>query len=188
MHIFEAIIATKNAENVAIQTGKIIELALFELSDVLIAMTVVGMSWREAVFIKTSVAMELLRVFFSVFCFCRVSIAFNPSGVEAFPRPRMFAIMFNEISSCALSFSCTSGNKNFTIGFSILDSFFDNDESCAICIIPDQSVIVPKKVIVSSTAEEADSNIPLFIFSIFPLIMAYAYEIIIKIGHKMFNM
>lgn len=188
IHNLAASIATKAAERVAIQTGKIIAVGLFEFSDILMAITVVGMSCKDAVLTKTSIAIELLNTFlFGLFSW-RDSIAFNPRGVDALPSPRIFAIIFKEISSCALSFSFTSGNKNLTSGFKNFASFFDNPESFAICIMPHQSVIVPKKVIVNSTAEEADSNMPLFIFSRLPLIRLYEYEVIIKIGHKMFNM
>lgn len=188
MSSFATNIAIKAAENVAIHTGNIIEVGLFDSNDILIAITVVGISCNEAVFINTNIAIELLSTFLLGFSFCNDSIALSPSGVEAFPNPKRFAIIFKDISSCALSFSFTSGNKNFISGFKAFASFFARVESFAICIIPHQSVMLPKKVIVSSTADEADSKIPLLIFSRFPLIIAYAYEIIIKIGHKMFNM
>lgn len=159
-----------------------------EFKEVLIAITVVGISCMEAVFKSTSIAIELLKVDLFLFFSCRDSVALRPSGVAAFPRPKIFAIMFNEISSWAGSFSFTSGKRNLIIGFSILASFLERDESFAICIMPHQSVIVPKKVMVSSTAEDADSKIPLFIFSKLPENSAYIYEIIIKTGHNMFNM
>ncbi|MCI9365523.1 MAG: hypothetical protein HFJ54_02675 [Clostridia bacterium] len=53
--------------------------------------------------------------------------------------------------------------------------------------MPDQRVIVPKKVIVSSTAVLQDSKILLLMFSIFPEKQLYMYEIIIKIGQRIFN-
>ena len=160
---------------------------LFEFSEVLIAITVVGISCKDAVFTSISIAIELLRVFLFEFSFCIVSIAFSPSGVDAFPSPSMFAIIFRDISSYALSCFFISGNINFMSGDRYFASFFEREESFAICIIPHQSVIVPKNVIVSSVADSADSKIPLFIFSKLPENRAYIYEITIKIGHNTFN-
>ena len=161
INILAVTIATNAAENVAIHTGKIILVGFVEFKEALIDITVVGISCKDAVFNKTSIAIELLKVFFFEFSFCRESIALRPRGVEAFPRPKIFAIIFNEISSCAGSFSDTSGNRKLIKGFKHLASLLDKEESLAICIIPHQSVIVPKKVIVSSTADDADSNMPI---------------------------
>ena len=86
------------AESVAIQTGSIIFVGFVEFKELRIAITVVGINCKEAVLISTNIAIELLRVVLDLFCFCNVSIAFNPSGVEAFPRPSIFAIIFKDIS------------------------------------------------------------------------------------------
>lgn len=188
INIFAAIIAEIAADKVATHTGRIMLVGFVEFKEVLIAITVVGINWSDAVLISTNIAMELLRVVLDGFCFCNVSIACKPRGVEAFPRPKIFAIIFKEISSCALLFLFTSGNKNFISGFKALESFLDNEESFAICIIPHQSVIVPKNVSVNSTAVDADSKIPLLTFSRLPENSAYIYEIMINIGHSMFNM
>lgn len=165
--ILAVIIATNAAENVATHTGKIILVGFVEFKEALIDITVVGISCKDAVFSRTNIAIELLKIFSFGFFFCKDSIALRPRGVEAFPRPKIFAIIFKEISSCAGSFSDTSGNRNLIRGFKHLASLADKEESFAICIIPHQSVIVPKKVIVSSTADDADSNIPsVYIFQI----------------------
>lgn len=159
--ILATITAVTAADNVAIHTGKIIFVGFVELSDDLIEITVVGISWRDAVFNKTRISIELSKVFFVLLFFCKDSIALIPRGVAAFPRPNIFAIIFSEISSWAGSVSETSGNKNFITGFKHLASLLEREESFAICIIPHQRVIVPKNVIVSSTADDADSNIPI---------------------------
>lgn len=153
--------AVTAAENVAIHTGKIILVGFAELSDDLIEITVVGISWRDAVFNKTRISIELFNVSLVLLFFCKDSIALIPRGVAAFPSPSMFAIIFSEISSWAGSVSDTSGNKNFINGFKHFASLVESEESFAICIIPHQRVIVPKNVIVSSTADDADSNIPI---------------------------
>ena len=138
-----------------------------EFKEDLIAITVVGISCKDAVFNKTSIAIELLKTFLLLFLSCKDSIALSPKGVDALPRPKIFAIILSEISSHALSFLSTSGNKNLIIGLRNFASFLESEESFAICIIPHQRVIVPKKVRVSSTAEEADSNIPIiYLFQI----------------------
>ena len=89
---------TTAAPMVAIHTGRIIAVGLLEPSEVRMAMTVVGMIWIEAVLIIMNIAMELVKVSFCGFFFCRVFIAFNPNGVAAFPKPSMFATMFMDIS------------------------------------------------------------------------------------------
>ena len=64
----------------------------------LIEITVAGIICNEAVFTRINIAIELLSLDLSLFSFCMESIAFKPRGVEAFPKPRMFATIFIEIS------------------------------------------------------------------------------------------
>ena len=87
------------AQIVESQTGNIILVGFSEFKEFLIAITVVGMSCNEAVLRSTSIAIELLRVDLLEFFSCKDCIAFIPSGVAAFPRPKIFAVIFKEISS-----------------------------------------------------------------------------------------
>ena len=77
--------------------------------------------------------------------------------------------------------------KKLIEGLSNLFRIFIKLDFLAISINPFHKQIVPKKVIVKLTAEFIESNIPLLLFSIFPEIKAYIIEIIIKIGHIIFN-
>ena len=97
MHIFVMITAVNAAHIVANQTGNNIWVALFEPIEFRIAITVVGISCNEAVFITINIAIELEIVSFLLFSFCSSLITFSPIGVAAFPKPKIFAIIFKNI-------------------------------------------------------------------------------------------
>lgn len=99
--IFVTIIP-KRAETIdEIHIGTIILLGAVEPSEVLIAITFVGISWMAAIFIIINIIIELLKVSFLVLSFCNVYMACKPIGVLAFPKPKKFVTIFIEISSLA---------------------------------------------------------------------------------------
>ena len=57
----------------------------------------------------------------------------------------------------------------------------------AICIIPFHKQIVPRRLIHKFTDSDVLENIDSFNLSTFPEKIAYANDIIIKIGHNIFN-
>ena len=87
------------AQIVDIQTGTIMFDALLAPKELLIAITVVGINCIDAVFniIKVIISLVIFPLF--LFIFYRLSIAFNPIGVAAFPNPKIYAIIFIEIYS-----------------------------------------------------------------------------------------
>ena len=82
---------------VAIQTGKIIFVGLFEPNEFLIAITVVGIICKDAVFITINITIEFVNLSLCLLFYCIDCIAFIPNGVAAFPNPNIFAIIFIEI-------------------------------------------------------------------------------------------
>ena len=72
-------------------------------------------------------------------------------------------------------------------GVSQLLNLFTKVVSLAICIIPLHKHIVPIKLIDKLTASSTLENIDLFKTSIFPEKIEYMNDIIIKIGHNIFN-
>src|SRR5690625_7030306 len=80
-----------------------------------IEITIVGNKVKLDVFnarnviIEREATFDLLNRFIS-------SIAFNPSGVAAFPNPNIFAVIFDKIYPIAGSFSGISGNILLAIG------------------------------------------------------------------------
>lgn len=187
INIFPTSTAVTAAIMVTSHTGTIMLLGSLEFKEFLIAITVVGIIWIDAVFIIMNIAIELLSRSFSGFTSCMLFIAFSPSGVAAFPSPSIFAIMFMDISLWILSPFFTSGNRIFISGFRILQIVSTKLLFIAICIIPFQKHSVPNNVIVSCTALSADANRELFKSSIFPLNIAYIIDIIRNIGHNLFN-
>ena len=71
--------------------------------------------------------------------------------------------------------------------FNILDNFFIISVLEAISIIPLHKQVAPSNVNVKSIALCVESKIELFILSIFPENIAKIIDIIIKIGHNIFN-
>src|SRR5690625_4407968 len=85
-----------------------------------IEITIVGNKVKLDVFnarnviIEREATFDLLNRFIS-------SIAFNPSGVAAFPNPNIFAVIFDKIYPIAGSFSGISGNILLAIGLNKFD-------------------------------------------------------------------
>ena len=86
MHIKEVIIVTG-----------IISLAFIELFNNLRLITVVGTMVTEEVFIIRKVIILLEAISLFLFNLCNSLIAFIPNGVAAFPSPRIFIIIFDDI-------------------------------------------------------------------------------------------
>ena len=79
---------------------------------------VVGMSWREAVFIATKVTMALLALSLWGFNFCSSRMAARPKGVAALPRPSRLAERFMQMA-CIAGLPCgTVGNSHRVRGCS----------------------------------------------------------------------
>ena len=172
---------------VAIHTGTIIEVGLTESNEVLTAITVVGITCKEAVFITINVAIEFDNFSLLGFFSCIVSIAFNPKGVAAFPKPKILATIFIEISLYSLSCLLISGNKNIITGDKNLVNFSIREVALAISIIPFHRHNVPKKVNIKLTVLSADSKIAELTSSTLPTKNAYTIETIIKTGQIIFN-
>ena len=167
--------------------GNIIEVGFCEFSEFLIAITVVGISWIDAVFITINIIIGLESVSFLGFSFCIDSMAFKPKGVAAFPNPSIFAIIFIDISFLILLLVIKLGNKKFKIGDNNLESFLTKLLSLAIYIIPLHKQSEPKRLIERVTASFAPSKIEEFKFSKFPDKIAKENDIIIKNGQTIFN-
>ena len=159
----------------------------FEPNELLTEITVVGIICKEAVFKTINIIILSLSVSLFSFSFCNSFIAFKPSGVAAFPRPNILAIIFIVILSYALLFTVISGNNFFIIG---VKTFFNNSIILvwdAISIIPLQRHVIPIKVNIKLTALSVDSKIDLLRFCKFPEKIAQITDIIIKIGHNIFS-
>ena len=187
INIFVSIIAVISAIIVANHTGSKICVGFCDPIELLTAITVVGISSNEAVFITINIAIEFVKVSFLGLSFCNVFITFNPVGVAAFPSPKRFAIIFIDISFLTLSFFLISGNKNLIIGCNKFVSLAIILVLVAISIIPFHKHIVPNKFIDNCTALSVDSNIELFTFAIFPDKKAYTNDTIINAGQMKFN-
>ena len=64
---------------------------------ILIEITIVGIMVILEVFNAKNVAIDLVAFSLFVFNFCNSCIAFIPMGVAAFPKPNMFAVIFETI-------------------------------------------------------------------------------------------
>ena len=113
-------------------------------------------------------------------------MAFNPNGVAAFPSPKIFAIIFIEISLWIFGFF-KFGNKNLRIGFKSFVNFSVRVVLLAISMIPLHKHNVPSRLIDKFTASLVLSKIELFKFSKLPEKIAKENDIIIKIGQTIFN-
>ena len=97
---------------------------------------VVGTNVTPQVLITKKVIILRLAVSFSLFIFCKDSMAFNPNGVAAFPRPNRLAIIFEEINpidSCPFGIS---GNNLESSGEMNFDSLSNRPDCLAMFIIP----------------------------------------------------
>ena len=99
------------------------------------------------------------------------SMAFNPSGVAAFPNPRILADIFNTIEPMAGWSSGTSGNRRRVIGRSPFAIRRMSPDSSAIFIMPNQSAIIPMRPIAKFTATLAISIAAAVTASMFPVNM-----------------
>ena len=106
---------------------------------------------------------------FSFFISASSSIAFNPAGVAADPSPRIFAIIFAAIYSCALCPFGIPGKRKWINGFNFSDHFLISPAPLAISITPTQSAIIPVMVMHSVTASFADANAASVTACIFPV-------------------
>ena len=96
-------------------------------------------------------------------------IAFNPAGVAAHPRPRIFAIKFVVICSCALCSFGRSGKRKRITGRIFFAALPMIPACAAISMIPHQNDIIPIIVIQSVTASFEESSAAFVITSILPL-------------------
>ena len=116
------------------------------------AATVVGMSWREAVFIATKVTMALLALSLWGFNFCSSRIAARPKGVAALPRPSRLAERFMQMA-CMAGLPCgTVGNSHRVRGCSSLASASVRRQRRAISIRPLHRHSIPVRAMARLTA------------------------------------
>src|ERR1035437_2164811 len=87
--------------NVAKNVGIIMSVGFVEPSVKRMAMTVAGTSVSAVVLIVRNMHMALVAVPATGLSLLSSSIAFSPSGVAAFDRPRKFAAMFMTIAPIA---------------------------------------------------------------------------------------
>ena len=116
------------------------------------AAQVVGMSWREAVFIATKVTMALLALSLWGFSFCSSRIAARPQGVAALPRPSKLAERFMQMA-CMAGLPCgTVGNSHRVRGCSSRASASVRRQRRAISIRPLHRHSMPVRVMTRVTA------------------------------------
>ena len=116
------------------------------------AAQVVGMSWREAVFIATKVTMALLALSLWGFNFCSSRIAARPKGVAALPRPSRLAERFMQMA-CMAGLPCgTVGNSHRVRGCSSRASASVRRQRRAISIRPLHRHSMPVRVMTRVTA------------------------------------
>ena len=144
--------------------------------------TVVGTRCMQAVFITTNLAISSLAVSFLGLSACSLLMASKPNGVAAFPRPRIFAVIFIAIASRVLS-SFSRGNNSFKRGESNLQRALVNPLSSAICIRPFQRQIIPISLILRLIASVPPEMIADDKLLSFPVAIAHINEKIIIAGH-----
>lgn len=113
---------------------------------------VVGMSWREAVFIATKVTMALLALSLWGFNFCSSRMAARPRGVAALPRPSRLAERFMEMA-CMAGLPCgTVGNSHRVRGRSSRANASVRRQRRAISIRPLHRHSIPVRAMARLTA------------------------------------
>ena len=116
------------------------------------AAQVVGMSWREAVFIATKVTMALLALSLWGFNFCSSRMAARPKGVAALPRPSRLAERFMEMA-CMAGLPCgTVGNSHRVRGRSSRANASVRRQRRAISIRPLHRHSIPVRAMTRLTA------------------------------------
>lgn len=101
--------------------------------------------------------------------FSKFLTALIPSGRDAFPRPRKFAVILAVILSM---FSFTSEPLpyiNLTSGLKRIDTYRKNPDFSRIFINPDQKHIIPTRDIQRETASLSETAKELLIFSKLPV-------------------
>lgn len=99
---------------------------------------VVGTSVTPQVLITRKVIILRLAVSFSLFNFCKDSMAFKPKGVAALPSPNKLAIILEEIKPSDSWPFGISGKIFDKTGDIKLEAFSSNPDCLAIFIIPSQ--------------------------------------------------
>ena len=140
----------------------------------------VGISCREAVFITTNIAIELVAVDFELLFFCSFFMASIPKGVAALPSPSKFAVIFMHIAFAEGLSAGQSGKINFIIGENKFDKYSVILDFSAIFIIPVQKAIIPKMEIIKETASLAPDKTALESAEMFPVKNAHIVLNIIK--------
>jgi len=166
-----------------IHTGRIISAGFWEPIDALIAISVDGISWIDAVFKTTNIHISSLAVCLSEFIFSSSHIAFSPKGVAAFARPKMFAIIFIEIALSAAEPFFKFGNKIFVRGLIRFANIFVRLLFSAILSIPHHIIIAPAKPKSVWTLLFAPSKAAEVSLSKLPVKKAHITEIKIKNPH-----
>ncbi len=159
--------------------GSTIQYGACEPALCLKAIIVAGKISSEAVFKTASITISSDAVPLLGFIALSFPIAANPSGVAAFPIPKILALILEEISFVAL-FLYAFGNKNFNIGDIAKEIFLIKPFFSKTFIIPHHKHITPHNVMVNSTAELALSNIDFAIISTFFKIIAKEKARILK--------
>ena len=101
---------------VAIIAGMITAVGLTLLCAKRKAITLIGINVTPLVFKTKKVIIPSVAFSFCGFYLSKYYIAFKPKGVATEPKPNIFAAIFDEIYSKALSF-LTDGNNFISSGF-----------------------------------------------------------------------